>query len=201
MLPWRTTRGCPSRRPTSYFSGTSSLADFSPVSTPPSLQPGENSGFLYLQRRGYSDLTFGSWFQRLRGRTVPTRHPRTGWTPWRLSAPAGRASAGSWMRRGRHYRLGAGVWKTVGGGGGGEIGKRLSCLKVRACTEVLHRGAAAERWERRRAFACCGVWTVICMLLAEAWEGRLISGHMFKKCCRSLRERLPPLFRGPLLQH
>lgn len=97
-------------------------------------------------------------------------------------------------------------WVLVSGKQGGKIGKRLSCLKGRACTEVLHRAAAAERWERRRAFArrrrrgvkrSCGVWTVICMLLAEAREDRLISGHMFKKCCPSLRERLPPLFRGP----
>lgn len=88
------------------------------------------------------------------------------------------------MRRGRHYRLGAGVWNT-----GGKIGKRLSCLKVRAYTEVLHRGDAAERWERRGAFArrcrwkvthSCSVWTVICMLLAGASENCVISGHMFR---------------------
>lgn len=49
------------------FGVSSSLAETPPVSI--------------FTTVGYGDLTFGSWFPRLRGRTVPTRHPQTGWTP------------------------------------------------------------------------------------------------------------------------
>lgn len=60
------------------------------------------------------DLTFDSWFQTLRDRTVPIHHPKTDWTPCRPFVPAATASAESWMRRVQRYRLGAGVWSARG---------------------------------------------------------------------------------------
>lgn len=91
----------------------------------------------------------------------------------------------------RHKWEEAGIidWVLVSGIQGEKIEKCLSCLKVRACAEVLHGGDAAERWDRRGAFArrcrwkvnhSCSVWTVICMLLATASENCAISGQMFR---------------------
>lgn len=78
-------------------------------------------------------------------------------------------------------------WVLVSGIQGGKIGKWLSCQKVTACTEVLHRGAAAERWERHGAFARRCRWKVnrlnshlYALGRLRDWENCFVNGHMFK---------------------
>lgn len=104
----------------------------------------------------------------------------------------------------RHKWEEAGIidWVLVSGIQGERLENGLSCLKARAYTEVLHRRDAAERWERRGAFArrcwwkvnhSCSVWTVICMLLAEASEKCVISGHMFRSSLSLEEEEFRPL--------
>lgn len=92
--------------------------------------------------------------------------------------------------------------------------KWVRCLKVRACTEVLHWGNRPNTGHKERsgAFACQSkwkvsharsVWTVICTLFTEIWEQqkkkKKTLGAVYQLacvqtlCCLSLGDKFPPL--------